>query len=71
MVSIPRAVKSKLMQILVCPVCKGELKLSVEEEQEARIISGTLYCPQCDKEYLIIDGLPHLLPPELEKVHGA
>lgn len=63
--------KSKLMQILVCPVCKGKLKLSVEEEQGARIISGTLYCLQCDKEYLIIAGLPHLLPPELEAVYEA
>lgn len=57
--------KTKLMQILVCPACKGKLKLSVEEKQGARIISGTLYCPQCDKTYPIIDGLPHLLPPEL------
>ncbi len=55
------------MQVLACPVCKGKLKLSGEEEKGARIISGTLYCPQCDKEYPIIAGLPHLLPPELEE----
>lgn len=58
--------KSKLMRALVCPVCKGKLKLYVGEKKRARIISGTLYCYQCDKTYPITDGLPNLLPPELE-----
>lgn len=54
------------MRALVCPVCKNKLKLYVGEKKRARIISGTLYCYQCDKTYLITNGLPDLLPPELE-----
>ncbi len=52
------------MDILVCPVCKGELKLTVDEENEAEIVSGSLYCPKCDVRYPIIDTIPNLLPPD-------
>jgi len=51
------------MDILVCPVCKGELKLTVEEEKE-EIVSGSLNCPKCRVDYPIINGIPNLLPPE-------
>jgi len=51
------------MDIIVCPVCKGELKLTVEEEKE-EIISGSLNCPKCGVDYPIINGIPNLLPPE-------
>ena len=50
------------MDILVCPVCKGELKLSVEEENEKEIVSGYLYCPKCNVKYPIVDAIPNLLP---------
>ena len=56
--------KRELMEILVCPVCKGALELTVEEESEAEIISGSLYCPKCDVIYPISDTIPNLLPPE-------
>jgi len=59
-----RAMKKELMDILVCPVCKGELELKVNEEKEAEIVSGSLYCRQCDVHYSIIDTIPNLLPPE-------
>ena len=54
--------KKDLMDILACPVCKGELKLSVEENEQ-EIVSGSLYCPQCDVHYPIVDSIPNLLPP--------
>ena len=56
--------KKELMDILACPVCKGELKLSVEEENEKEIISGSLYCPRCKENYPIVDTIPNLLPPD-------
>ena len=56
--------KRELMEILVCPVCKGELELTVEEESEAEIVSGSLHCPKCDVIYPISDTIPNLLPPE-------
>ena len=56
--------KRKLMDILVCPLCKGELELSVEEENEKEIVSGSLYCPKCNKHYPIVDTIPNLLLPD-------
>ncbi len=56
--------KRELMNILVCPVCKGELELSVEEENEQEIITGFLYCPKCKEHYPIVDTIPQLLPPD-------
>lgn len=55
--------KKELMDILVCPVCNGELQLRVEEENEIEIVAGSLYCPKCDVRYSIVDTIPNLLPP--------
>jgi len=52
------------MDILVCPVCKGGLELSVEEENEQEIVTGSLYCPKCNECYPIVDTIPNLLPPD-------
>ena len=56
--------KRELMNILACPVCKGDLELTVEKENETEIVSGSLYCPKCNVRYPITDGIPNLLPPE-------
>ncbi len=52
------------MDILACPVCKGELELSVEKENEQEVITGSLYCQKCNEHYPIVDTIPNLLPPE-------
>lgn len=59
--------KKDLMEILACPVCKGELKLEIQEEDEKEVISGSLKCPKCSESYPIKDAIPNLLPPELRK----
>jgi uncharacterized protein YbaR (Trm112 family) len=56
--------KKELMDILVCPVCKEELQLSIEEENETEIVTGSLYCAKCDVRYPIEDTIPNLLPPD-------
>jgi uncharacterized protein YbaR (Trm112 family) len=56
--------KKELMDILVCPMCKGELELTVEEENEREIVTGSLYCTRCDLRYPITDTIPNMLPPE-------
>ncbi|MFQ6122628.1 MAG: methytransferase partner Trm112 [Dehalococcoidales bacterium] len=56
--------RRELLDILVCPVCKGELELKVEEENETEIVTGSLYCPKGDVTYPIVDAIPNLLPPE-------
>ena len=55
--------KKEQMDIIVCPVCKGDLKLTVTEEKE-EIITGSLHCPKCRADYPIINSIPNMLPPE-------
>lgn len=52
------------MDILACPVCKGELELTVDKENETEIVAGSLHCPKCGVNYPIEDTIPNLLPPE-------
>ena len=56
--------RRKLLDILCCPVCKGELSLKVSEENEVEIMEGSLWCETCKVEYPITEGIPNLLPPE-------
>jgi len=58
--------KKDLMEILVCPVCKGTLKVDIAEEKEGEIIAGSLFCKKCNYTYHIKDAIPNLLPPGLE-----
>jgi len=56
--------KKELIDILACPVCKRELELNLEEENEKEIVTGSLYCPKCAQHYPIVDTIPNLLPPD-------
>ncbi len=47
------AIRKELLDILICPVCKGEL--SLKEDQ-----SG-LKCQECKRVYPIRDDLPIML----------
>ena len=57
--------KSELMDILACPVCKGSLKLNIIEEEKGEIITGSLFCAKCNHSYPIEESIPNLLPPDL------
>jgi uncharacterized protein YbaR (Trm112 family) len=57
--------KKELMEILACPVCKGELELKVESEEGDEVIKGSLLCHQCNEAYPIDDAIPNLLPPQM------
>ena len=57
--------KRDLMEILVCPVCKGPLELAVDEESGDEIVAGKLVCGRCNETYPIEDTIPNLLPPNL------
>jgi uncharacterized protein YbaR (Trm112 family) len=56
--------KKDLMDILACPVCKAKLTLTVEQEKDGEIVTGSLYCGKCDHTYPIEDTIPNLLPPD-------
>jgi uncharacterized protein len=60
-------VKKDLMDILACPMCKGNLELTIDKEDGDEVIEGSLYCARCDERYPISDSIPNLLPPELRK----
>lgn len=55
------------MEILACPVCKGDLELKVDKEEGEEIVTGWLYCAKCDYSYPIVDTIPNLLPPEEQR----
>lgn len=48
----------KLLEILVCPVCKGELR--VREDH------GALDCLPCRLRYRVEDGIPIMLQDEAQ-----
>lgn len=54
--------REKTLEILCCPVCRGELELIGAKKKGEEIIAGTLKCRKCGKEYAIKDGIPDLVP---------
>jgi uncharacterized protein YbaR (Trm112 family) len=58
--------KESIMEIIVCPVCKGPLELVVAERNEREITAGSLICHKCNYTYPIKDGIPNLLPPDIQ-----
>jgi len=54
--------KKELLDILVCPKCKGELEYKVEEGRES------LICHRCKLLYPVRDGIPIMLIEEAEKI---
>ena len=59
--------RRSLLDILCCPVCKGDLVLTVVEETEQEIITGSFRCNVCSVTYEITDGIPNLLPPAADE----
>jgi uncharacterized protein len=53
-----------LLEILRCPVCRGELTLAVTSREGDEIVAGSLACAACHVDYPIVDSIPDLLPPD-------
>ena len=51
---------AKLLDILVCPLCKGNLEYRKEEQE--------LVCPACKLAYPIRDGIPVMLEDEARQL---
>jgi uncharacterized protein len=58
--------KESIMEIIVCPVCKGALELTVTEKKDGDIVTGSLLCKRCNHTYLISESIPNLLPPDMK-----
>lgn len=54
--------KRSLLDYLVCPVCKSDLRLNGKSEKDGEIIDGSLACVGCDEVFPIDRGVPVLLP---------
>ncbi len=54
-----------LLEILVCPKCKGELDYRVDEHNDR---NGKLVCANCNLAYPIQNDIPKLLIDEAEKL---
>lgn len=63
--------RQDLMEILVCPVCKGDLTLRIDAVEGDEVLTGELHCAACDQRYPITDGIPNLLPPEIRDAMAA
>ena len=50
---------TKLLEILVCPVCKGDLTYDAS--------ASTVTCPACRLRYKVVDDIPVMLVDEAEK----
>ena len=62
--------KRSLLDIICCPVCKGDLILHIVEETESEIEEGSLTCHTCNVSYPIWEGIPDLIPRD-SPVHDA
>ena len=53
----------KLLEILVCPICKGSLLYQAEQQE--------LHCPRCHLAYPIRDEIPVMLESEARPLPAA
>ena len=56
--------KPDLLEILRCPICRGDLGLVTRRTDGIEIEEGTLTCTKCRIDYPIEDGIPDLMPPD-------
>lgn len=51
--------KEKLLDLLACPTCGGDILLAVATKyEEKEIIDGVLTCKKCTREYKVVRGVP-------------
>jgi len=58
--------KSRLLDIIVCPECGKKFKCRVRKREGKEIIDGTLSC-SCGASFPIVRGIPRILPKEISK----
>ncbi len=51
----------RLLALLACPRCKGDLLLRTERGDGGHVQTGTLICPACSLSYRIVDGIPRFV----------
>ena len=54
--------KRWVLDIICCPVCKGNFMLTEMEGNDTAIVEGLLTCTSCKRVYPISSGIANLLP---------
>lgn len=57
--------KKQLLELLICPSClpsEFELHAEISAEENNDIETATLWCPTCEAQYIIRDGIAFLVP---------
>ena len=57
--------KQLVLDLLGCPECWGDFRLSVFVEQKSEIIEGFLECSTCGRRFPVIGGVPRVMPDHL------
>ncbi len=57
--------KKELLEILVCPKCKGELEYAVDKDNHTK---GKLICHKCSLAFKVEDDIPVMLIDEAESI---
>lgn len=54
--------KERLLDLLACPVCGGDILLASAVKYEGKeIIDGVLTCKKCTREYKVVRGVPRIV----------
>ena len=54
--------KHTTLNLLACPCCGTTLTYS--GRNDLKLFTGTLSCSRCNREFPIVDGIPHFIQPE-------
>lgn len=56
--------KTSALNVLVCPSCKYELRLTIDERDGKEVISGALHCDACEAQFPVVLGVPRFVNAE-------
>jgi uncharacterized protein YbaR (Trm112 family) len=56
--------QKRLLEILACPACKGNLHLTAVAENAGEVERGSLLCTGCRRQYPIVRYVPRFVPSE-------
>ena len=51
--------KDELLDILCCPLCSGDLNLTITEGEKSNVRLGNLECKDCHSKYDIFNDIPY------------
>jgi SAM-dependent methyltransferase len=53
--------RRRLLELVHCPTCHGDLELSAAEQEGDEISSGSLDCRGCERKWPIVRGIPRFI----------